>query len=151
MKHRISVGVIVEEGGRLLLVRHVKSGAYDFWVAPGGGVQGDESLLDGARREAREETGLEVEPAKLAYIEELINPETRHCKFWFVGKVQGGELSVDHPETKRELITEAAWLSKDELRGRVVYPPVLIGRYWQDRDAGFPAPVHLELRRMEVW
>jgi len=42
MKHRISVGVIVEQAERLLLVRHLKPGAYDFWVPPGGGVQGTE-------------------------------------------------------------------------------------------------------------
>ena len=151
MKHRISVGVIVEEAERLLLVRHVKAGAYDFWVAPGGGLQGTESLLIGARREVREETGLDVEPRALAYVEELVDPETRYVKFWFVGSARGGVLRADQPEAARERITEAAWLSRRELAERIVFPPVLLDRYWHDRAAGFAAPVLLPLRRMEFW
>ncbi|SUX29680.1 NUDIX hydrolase [Chromobacterium vaccinii] len=34
MKHRIAAGVIVEHEDRILMVRHCKPGAYDFWVAP---------------------------------------------------------------------------------------------------------------------
>ena len=151
MKHRISVGVIVEEEERLLLVRHLKPGAYDFWVPPGGGIQGTESLADGARREAREETALDVEPLALAYIEELVDPETRYVKFWFVGATRGGTPRVDQPEAAAEHIAEAAWLSKRELEQRIVFPPVLVDRYWHDRAAGFRVPVLLPLRRMDFW
>lgn len=151
MNHRISVGVIVESEGRILVVRHAKAGAYDFWVAPGGGVQGDESLHHAAQREAREETGLTVEPLSLAYIEELLQPGLRHCKFWFTGKLLGGTLSADAPEATTEYITEAAWLTREELQQVNVFPPVLSGRYWQDSEAGFMAPVHLELRQMAFW
>jgi 8-oxo-dGTP diphosphatase len=31
MKHRIAAGVIIEQDGNVLLVRHLKAGAYDFW------------------------------------------------------------------------------------------------------------------------
>lgn len=151
MRHRISAGVLIEDRGRLLLVRHVKPGAYDFWVAPGGGVQGLESLAEAAQREAREETGLEVKAGALAYIEELASPELRCCKFWFTGKVVGGTLSVEAPEAQSEGIIEVAWLSQEELEGVHVFPPVLVGRYWQDRERGFEAPVNLALRRMEFW
>lgn len=149
--HRISAGVLIEHGGRLLLVRHVKAGQYEFWVAPGGGVQGLESLREAAQREAREETGLEVHAGVLAYVEELASPEARHCKFWFIGKVVGGKLSVEAREAQSEGIVEAAWLSRHELQNVHVFPPVLLGRYWQDREAGFKVPVHLELRHMQFW
>jgi ADP-ribose pyrophosphatase YjhB (NUDIX family) len=151
MTHRLSAGVLVEDSGHLLVVRHVKPGAYDFWVAPGGGVQAVESLHEAAQREACEETGLDVEPLVLAYIEELSQPEIRHCKFWFTGKVRGGNLSTAAPEAKSEHITEAEWLSKEQLQRVQLFPPVLLGRYWQDREAGYPAPVHLELRHMKFW
>ena len=58
----------------MLLVRHVKPGAYDFWVAPGGGLQGAERLEAAAAGEAREQAGVEVAIGKLLYIEEFLSP-----------------------------------------------------------------------------
>ena len=151
MEHRISAGALVEQHGRLLLVRHVVPGRYDFWVAPGGGVQGQESLEQAAARETWEETGLQVSPGPLAYIEEFHSPHTRYVKFWFLAELLGGQLSVDHPDTQAEHIVEAAWLDPAELRARPPFPLFLAERYWQDRDTGLAAPVRLPLRAMQFW
>jgi 8-oxo-dGTP diphosphatase len=151
MRHRLCAGILVESEDRLLLVRHVRPGRYDFWVAPGGGVKGEEELTAAATREVREETGLEVEADRLLYIEELFQPELRICKFWYTGNVRGGKLSVAAPEAKAEHITEAAWLSREELRAKTVFPQVLLSRYWEDRDNLQVGPVHIGLRRMEFW
>lgn len=51
MNHRIAAGAIVEHDGRLVLVRHIRTGRYDFWVAPGGGVYSAETLNDAVVRE----------------------------------------------------------------------------------------------------
>jgi 8-oxo-dGTP diphosphatase len=149
--HRISAGAIIESGGRLLLVRHQRPERYDFWVSPGGGVEGAEALAEAAAREALEETGVEVRTSKLAYVEELSQPGVRHVKFWFAAVPLQGTLSVAHPEAKAEYIVEAAWLGRSELEGKTVFPPVLLGRYWQDREQGFPGVVHLPLRPMQFW
>ena len=143
MQHRISAGAIVEDAaGQLLLVRHVLPGKYDFWVAPGGGVQGREELAAAATREVREETGLHVAVDRLAYIEEFANPDTRHVKFWFTARFVGGSLSADAPEAKAEHIVEAAWLSRSDLGARTVFPLVLTARYWDDRAAASrPRPI----------
>ena len=152
MQHRISAGAIVEDAaGQLLLVRHVLPGKYDFWVAPGGGVQGREELAAAAIREVREETGLHVAIDSLAYIEEFANPDTRHVKFWFTARLVGGSLSADAPEAKAEHIVEAAWLSRSDLGARTVFPSVLSDRYWDDRTRGFTTPAYLGLRTMEFW
>ncbi|MCW5610591.1 MAG: NUDIX hydrolase [Rubrivivax sp.] len=151
MNHRISAGAFVEHEGRLLLVRHTKPEIYDFWVAPGGGVKGSESLAEAAVREVQEETGLEVVAEKLVYVEEFFNPETRHCKFWFVGRLVAGELNTSHPEAKAEFITEAGWCTEAEVRQMQVFPTVVHGRYWQDRAQGFPGFIHLGIREMQVW
>ncbi|MBQ0943579.1 NUDIX domain-containing protein [Ideonella sp. 4Y16] len=151
MQHRISAGVIVEHDGRLLLVRHVKPGAYDFWVAPGGGVKGTESLEEAAAREAREETGLEVHVGRLLYVEEFFNPECRHVKFWFAARFMGGQLNWSHPDAVAEHITQAAWHELDALSGLTVFPSFLTTRYASDRAAGFQQPVRLALREMTFW
>ena len=151
MQQRISAGVIVENNDRILLVRHFRPGRYDFWVTPGGGVQGLEQLHEAAAREAKEETGLVIEPAELLYIEELVQPDLRQCKFWFRGHLRGGELCAAGPDAQPEYIVEAAWLSRSELTGKKVFPPVITERYWIDRKAGLAGPVHLGLRQMEFW
>src|SRR5437773_6711510 len=109
MKHRIAAGALIEHDGRVLLAHCVLPGRYNFWVAPGGGVKDEETLVEAARREAKEETGLLVEVDRLLYIEEFFNPDTRYCKFWFMATPISGELSCSHPEARIEGITEARW------------------------------------------
>lgn len=151
MQQRLSAGAIVEHDGRILVVRHQRAGHYDFWVAPGGGVQGRESLQDAAVREVREETGLVVEAGEMLYIEELLQPDIRHCKFWFAGRLTGGALDATNPLATSEYIVEAAWLSRDEMTDKTVFPPVLTDRYWRDRTRGSSGPGVLGLREMAFW
>lgn len=151
MNHRLSSGVIVESEQRVLLVHCVKPGRFDFWVVPGGGVKGAETLIEAARREAFEETGLEVQPERLVYIEELTDPNTRHCKFWHIGRLLGGSIDVSHSEAKVEGVVEVAWLGHAEMAGLTVFPPMLQDRYWADRDLGFPEIIQIPLRRMEFY
>jgi 8-oxo-dGTP diphosphatase len=146
--HRISAGVIVEEEGRVLLVNHVRPGKYNFWVCPGGGVKGEESLEEAAAREAFEETGLTIQVGQLLYIEELIGPECRYVKFWFSGACVGGSFNFNHPEAQAEHVLRAGWLAPDDLKEDNVFPSVLAGRYWEDKDAEPQWPVRLPLRHM---
>ena len=151
MQHRLAAGVIVEDQGRILMVRHVLPGKYDFWVAPGGGVQGTEELAAAAIREVREESGIHVEVDQIAYIEELIQPDLRQCKFWFTGRMIGGALNAQGQDAVAEHITEAAWLTLSEIQAKQVFPPVLVSRYWEDKAKGNKATVHLGIRKMEFW
>jgi 8-oxo-dGTP pyrophosphatase MutT (NUDIX family) len=58
----ISAGVIVTNGDSLVL-GHITNGKH--WDIPKGGIDPGESAINGAIRELREETGLEVEPHQL--------------------------------------------------------------------------------------
>jgi 8-oxo-dGTP pyrophosphatase MutT (NUDIX family) len=49
--------VFIVNDGAVLLRMHEK---YDMWLAPGGHVELDEDFVEGALREAKEETGLDV-------------------------------------------------------------------------------------------
>lgn len=146
MRHRIAAGIFIEQEGRILLVRHHKLGVYDFWVAPGGGAEGTEDLRDAVRREVREECGLIVEPLEIAYIEELIMGDCRECKFWFTGRLIGGELNTSSAAASEERIIDAAFMSRADFTGKTIYPPVLADEYWQDRESGFARPRYLGVR-----
>ena len=77
MKHRIRAAAIVVEGDSMLLVKHQGHGpedGYVWWVPPGGGVEGEESLEECARRETLEETGLSVELGNIVYVREFLEP-----------------------------------------------------------------------------
>jgi 8-oxo-dGTP diphosphatase len=152
LNHRISAGVLVEHEDCLLLVRHCKQGAYDFWVAPGGGVQGCESLTSAAEREVKEETGLIVVAERVLYVEEFHSPETRYCKFWLKAMWIGGDLSVQAPEAAAEHIVDAAWHGEDQVKTLRVFPEILRERYWRDRKSGFSSGLqYLGLRAMDFW
>ena len=109
---RLSAGGIVIDGGSLLLVRHGSTvHGQDFLVAPGGGVEWDESVTHAVVRETREETGLDVHPGKMLFVEDMVSSRKRVVKFWFLCSVVGGELSVRR-EAIEEGIIEAHWYAK---------------------------------------
>jgi 8-oxo-dGTP diphosphatase len=151
MRHRISPGVIFDVENRVLLLRHLKPSVYDFWVAPGGGVEGTEDLRATAQREVREECGLGVEPMQIAYVEDLWNPEMRICKVWFIGGVVGGELTSSASGAAAEHIVDARFVGREDLQGKVVFPPVLLEQYWADKSQGFGAARYLGIREMKVY
>jgi hypothetical protein len=64
---------------------------------PGGEVDPGESLVETARREAREETGLEVEITRLVGIYSRIGWWEHHA-FLFAARIVGGSLNPDPRE-----------------------------------------------------
>jgi ADP-ribose pyrophosphatase YjhB (NUDIX family) len=69
-----------------------------WWSLPGGLLEIGESLADAVRREAREETGLEVKPAGVVEIFERIMrdakgvPEYHYVLVDYLCRVSGGSL-----------------------------------------------------------
>ena len=128
---RLSAGAIVIERGALLLVRHGSSvHGQDFLVAPGGGVEGDESVAQTVVRETKEETGLNVQPGKLLFVEDMISSRKRVVKFWFLCSVIAGELLVS-TKAAIEGVVEARWYTKSDIKARTVFPSVLLDTDWQ--------------------
>jgi len=70
----VTAGAVVEdEEGRILLLNHVfRKGS--GWGIPGGFLSPGEQPEEALRRELREETGMEVETARLAFVRTLKRP-----------------------------------------------------------------------------
>ncbi|MFC6785213.1 NUDIX hydrolase [Halobaculum halobium] len=58
-------GVVVRHGDEVLLGRRDVDPHRGLWGVPGGNLEHDEHPADGAARELREETGVDVDPADL--------------------------------------------------------------------------------------
>ena len=61
----IGVGAVIVSGGRALLVRRDSEPLRGEWSVPGGLLELGERLRDGVRREALEETGIEIEAGEV--------------------------------------------------------------------------------------
>ncbi|TDC55878.1 NUDIX domain-containing protein [Actinomadura sp. KC345] len=101
-------GIVRDDQGRVLLLRHRLWPAYRAWGLPGGYVNAGERLEDGVAREIREETSLEVEvtgrPLGVA-------SGFRHrVEAYYEAQVTGGRLELDTAE-----ILEARWYAFDDL------------------------------------
>jgi len=111
----IGVGAIIIEGSRVLLVKRAHPPIAGQWSIPGGALEIGELVREAAIREAREETGLVVEPGELLGVFDRVlrDPEQRvqyhYVLIDFLCKPVGGELCAASDAA------EARWFTRAEL------------------------------------
>jgi 8-oxo-dGTP diphosphatase len=91
---KVAVGTIVRTGAdRIVLVRRAIEPGHGMWVFPGGYVDRGEALTAAARREAREECGLDVQ---LDYLVNVYSyPGGAPVIIVYAATAIGGTLQVD--------------------------------------------------------
>jgi ADP-ribose pyrophosphatase YjhB (NUDIX family) len=111
----VGVGSIIIENDRVLLVKRAHPPIQGQWSIPGGVLDVGELIREAAIREAREETGLIVEPGELlgVYDRILRNPEKRvqyhYVLIDFLCRRIGGELLAASDAA------EVRWFTREEL------------------------------------
>jgi 8-oxo-dGTP diphosphatase len=107
---KVAVGTIIQsERGRIVLVRRAIEPGYGLWVFPGGYVDRGEPLTAAAIREAREESGLDIQ------LDSLINiysyPGRAPVIVVYAATAIGGTLCVDDEglEAKTVAADEIPW------------------------------------------
>lgn len=146
---RISAGGIVVHDRKVLLVHHYRENEFDFWVMPGGGVEGDEGILKAAEHEVWEETSLTVRAERIVYVEELIDEGKYVCKFWVYCSPEDVNPSIEHKDVNEDFLKDARFFSKEELQGMNAFPTILKDVFWQDLEAGFPTIRYLGYKQQE--
>lgn len=92
--------------GELLLVRH---GALDLWVLPGGQADGDEGFREAARRELREEAGIDATFDGLGMLGRVTFHSREHTTWGVLPLFEAraeGEPTAEDPDGE---ITDAQW------------------------------------------
>ncbi|MEX0763133.1 MAG: NUDIX domain-containing protein [Dehalococcoidia bacterium] len=150
MRHRIRAAALITEGNSILLVKEVQDGR-EWWVPPGGGVEGDEDIYECARRETLEETGLDVTLRRqVVYIREFIEraTDTHHIELFLAAERVQGKLIVgsnDDEGPYSHFIQDVRYVPRSQLGQITVYPAALLDGFWDDLAAGFPSTRNLGL------
>jgi len=111
----VGIGAIIIEDSRVLLVKRAHPPIQGQWSIPGGVLEVGELVREAAVREAREETGLVVEPGELlgVYDRVLRNEEKRvqyhYVLIDFLCRRLGGELMAASDAA------EVRWFTREEL------------------------------------
>jgi 8-oxo-dGTP diphosphatase len=111
----IGVGAVIVENSRILLVKRARPPIAGRWSIPGGALEIGELVRAAAVREAREETGLIVEPGELLGVFDRVlrDPEQRvqyhYVLIDFICRRTGGVLCAASDAA------EVRWFTKEEL------------------------------------
>ncbi len=121
--------VLLDPTNRVLLFRYVTAGFDPFWILPGGECEPGEDFAQGARRELREETGIDAEPNRLGveiraqYVykgEPVVAVEQFFSHRTDIAAINTG----GHTELEREVMQEHRWLTRVDIGDwpETVYP-----------------------------
>jgi 8-oxo-dGTP diphosphatase len=111
----VGVGAVIIQADRVVLVKRAHPPIQGHWSIPGGVLEVGEMVREAAVREAREETGLIVEPGALlgVYDRILRDPEHRvqyhYVLIDFLCRAVGGELIAASDAA------EVRWFTREEL------------------------------------
>lgn len=110
MNIKVVVGGILEKDGKFLLVKENQEICKGKWNVPAGGLDENESLMEGAKREIYEETGCKVEiTGILEIVNEILEGVNVVC-FFFDTKIIKENIKADGEE-----ISNVEWFTYEEI------------------------------------
>lgn len=131
--------VILDEDNRTAIVT-VRGG--DYYKIPGGGIEEGETDEQGARREAREEAGCEVELLEILgenKFVDLQDPNRIHQSICFLAKKIGNQASTSFDEWEKSNDFSMTWMTIGEALQKFeqVNTDDRIGKLINQRDMEF--------------
>lgn len=92
----LAVDAIIEKDNKILLIRRAGKTFHEKLAFPGGHVEYGETVENAAKREVKEETGLNIEIKKLlgVYSDPNRDPRGHVVSVVFIGKIKSGKLKA---------------------------------------------------------
>ena len=110
MNIKVVTGGILEKDGKFLLVQEKQKICEGKWNVPAGGLDENESLMEGAKREIYEETGCKVEiTGVLEIVNEILEGVNVIC-FFFDTEIIDENIKADAEE-----ISNVKWFTYEEI------------------------------------
>lgn len=135
----IRPSVILMNDNKVLCI-HCKYGDGEYYLFPGGGVEPGETLVECAKREFEEETGLKIDITKLVYVNDWIKDKAineRVVNIFFLGKIVGGKIVQGEKDGGK--VKEIEWVDLDKFSEIDFRPEYLAKRLKKDFEKGFPS------------
>lgn len=135
IKRDIVGAFIFSADNKLLLGKSLKGGVYsDLWIVPGGGIEDGETKIEALRREILEETGLDINHAKVEIIDGVLTGDSEKNlrdsgeRVLVSMTFYNYKVILDKPANEVDLQTdddfkEAKWFAPSELSKIQMSPP----------------------------
>jgi len=125
--------VLIKDGKLLVLKSKYSSG--EFYLLPGGGIEGMESIEETAIRETKEETNYNIKIKKLLYLQEWIDKKINKNVIYiiFLGEIiNGKETHLNDPSLNKGHIKAIEWININDLQIINFYPKQIISLIKRD-------------------
>ena len=122
---KVGFGIMLLKDNKVLLGHRVTNGKDtggiyepDSWCLPGGKQEYDETIFEGAKREVKEETNLDIDDLVVFNAMDDIQPNKHFVTIQIIAREYSGELKVMEPNKQDEW----KWFDLDNLPDNVYSP-----------------------------
>ena len=130
---KVGIGVMIKDGNKILLghrsaKRKDTGGIFepDTWTLPGGKQEYDETVIDTAIREVKEETNLDIKNPEVFSVSDDFQPDRHFVTIEMITEEFSGELKIMEP-TKED---DWQWFDLNNLPDNIYSPSrVFIEKY----------------------
>lgn len=135
MKSNVRISGIVFKDRKIVLVKHENSFNGVYYLLPGGGLELNETIEECAKREVKEEIGLDVDIKSLAYYEDVVSEDDHTLHIIFKCNINGGKIENLDPDKK---VKEIVFMNEKELKEVKFFPQKLKERLFNDNETKYP-------------
>ena len=106
----VVVGGVIEKNGKYLLVQEAQKECYGKWNLPAGRLDFNESIVDGAIREVKEETNCDIEVTGICQVGNRLMEDSLFLTVVFQTRLLSDDIKFNTDE-----ILSVKWFSYEEI------------------------------------